>query len=110
MTESPWRRPESYLSLPPRVDVEHLHALAPEEFARMLRDHLLPRSPDERDRNAWLELWDVLSSSSQLADRAFDVLEEFLDRVEAALDAGSLPDWEAKRARRFRNQVEDAWE
>jgi hypothetical protein len=55
-------------------------------------------------------LWQALRQDAVLADRAYEVLELFLDVTETALGSGSLdPATDCRRARKFADQCEMAW-
>lgn len=84
-----------------------LHDLDDESFAALVRDNLLPGSDN---RAAWDQLWRLLRQDAELADRAYDLLEVWLDLVEDALTDGGLRVNELKRAQKFRTNLERAWE
>lgn len=101
--EQPWARVKNPTPIPDNVDVVMLEAMGDEEFAVLLRDNLIPRTPEIRA--AWDRLWDVLYDDDDLADRACDVLDDFADAARAFLQQG--PD-EAPmaRAKKFLVNVE----
>lgn len=111
MLERPWARIADPRPIPTDVDAELLGALGERDFAELLRDNLLPREPAVA-RADWEQLWQVLLDDDLLADRAFDVLEAFLDAAEdlkkkaAQAQADSA---ELKRATKFETNVQAAW-
>ncbi len=110
LLEQPWRRVKIPAALPEPLSVAALSGLAAEEFAVLLRDHLVPRNPAGVDRERWERLWAVLSRDDALSDRAFDVLEEFLDQVDRALRSDALDAHQRRRAQKFERFCDDAWQ
>lgn len=106
MLTTPWARPDRPEPIPDAVTPEALAAVDDERFARLIRDNLLVRQPDQRP--AWERLWAALSADDDLADQTMDVLENFLDTVEDAVRGGGLTEQQAKRAERFAGQCRDA--
>ena len=51
----------------------------------------------------------VLREDDQLADRTYNVLEQFLDTTEDALEGGGLDEAGTKRAEKFKQQCEMSW-
>jgi hypothetical protein len=109
LIEQPWSRVKNPVAIPPALDPAGLAALPDEEFARLVRDHLVPRQPAGEERRLWERLWGLLGRDERLADRTFDVLEDFLDGVEAVLDSGQLDEHQQARAEKFRRFCDDAW-
>lgn len=102
----PWARVKTPMPLP-RLDYPVLAALNDEQFATLLRDHLIPRAGV--NPGAFRTLWALLASAGGLADRTADQLEQFLDQVDA-LDATALDDTTARRVAKFARQVEQAYD
>jgi hypothetical protein len=109
LLERPWDRVKTPTAIPASLTAETLEGLPAEEFARLLRDHLVPREATGPGRQRWQEMWNLLSRDDDLAERAFDVLEEFLDQVEEALEDKSLDEHQRKRAQKFARFCDDAW-
>lgn len=109
LIEQPWARVNDPVAIPLPTTVATLTSLDDVGFAQLLRDHLVPREPAGTARTRWETLWQVLTSDDALADRAFDVLEEFLDDVDDALSAVELDERSRKRMTKFRRFCDDAW-
>lgn len=109
LIERPWERVKDPTRIPPALSVEMLSAMPAGDFAQLIRDHLLPRQPRGEERERWERLWTLLGTSDELGERAFDVLDEFLDAVEHALEAGALDEQAQRRAQKFSGSCRDAW-
>jgi hypothetical protein len=109
LLEQPWMRAKEPAAIPDPPDRESLLALTPEQYARLLRDNLVPREPTGPVRERWEQLWRTVTRSERLAERTSDVLEDFLDATEEALTSGDLDDAQRKRAQKFRRFCGDAW-
>ena len=109
MIEQPWTRVRVLPPLPEPLTAQALRSLEQEEFAQLLRTLLIPRDSTPAARQDWTLWWQVMSGHDDLVDRAFDVLEDFLDVTAAAIEDGELEQAQAKRARAFVNRCEDAW-
>mgnify|MGYP005815093297 CR=1 FL=1 len=107
--EQPWARVRDPALIPDPVTVTGLLSMGDEAFGELIRSHLTPREDQPGGRTRWTVLWAVLGRDDELADRAFDVLEEFIDRTQAAVRAGDLTDAENRRARMFVSRCQDAW-
>lgn len=79
------------------------------QFARLIQSHMVPRDGEPGGRTRWTKLWNLLLAHGELSERTFDVLEDFLDATESALDEGALEDAELARARKFRARCGEAW-
>lgn len=106
--EMPWARVRQPVAIPAPVNVGALLALPNDEFAFLLRCHLVPRDAQGPGKRAWSDLWGVLRADQDLSDRAFAVLNGFLDAVEDAESSAVLVAPEASRVKKFGNQVEMA--
>lgn len=106
--DRPWARIADPTPIPADVDAEVLGELGDQEFAELLRDNLLPREPAV-SRSDWEQLWQVLLGDDDLADRAFDLLEEFLEAVADVKAAAETDPLELKRATKFEINVQAAW-
>lgn len=107
MLNAPWARVKNPTPIPEGVDVVMLEEMDDKAFAELLRDNLLPRTPETRA--SWERLWDVLYDDDDLADRAGEVLDDFSDATENFLREDPGPDpTAAKRARKFLLLIEDA--
>lgn len=110
LLDQPWSRVKDPVPIPVPTDAQTLLGLGELDLARLLRDHLVPRQPVGGERTSWEALWRVLSADDELAERAFDVLEEFLGDVEDALQDESLDGHTRKRMEKFRRFCDDAWQ
>lgn len=108
--DQPWSRVKDPVPIPAPTTPETLHELSEQDLARLLRDHLVPRQPTGVERSRWESLWRVLSVDDDLAERAFDVLEDFLSDVEQALQDEGLDEHTRKRMEKFRRFCDDAWQ
>ncbi len=104
----PWLRVRNPLAIPDGLDSAELGGLEPEPFAQLVRSNLMPRQTSGPERTAWDQLWLTLRGDA-LAERTYDVLEEFLDQTQAALDAQTLDPEMERRARKFADQCQMAW-
>jgi len=110
LLDTPWARVKHPTPLPADFSAADFMELSDVEFAQLLRDNLAPRQPIGAVREAWGKFWVTLGSSEpELADRVFDVLEEFFEQTEEALGGGRLDDAQTKRARKFLRFCEEAW-
>jgi hypothetical protein len=110
--DTPWARPEVIEAIPEPVTSQVLAEMDEMRFARLIRDHLVPRQPAGPERHSWDTLWDLLREDDELADRTVDVLDDFLAAIDTALAAeGSqqLDERQTKRASKFARFCEDAW-
>lgn len=107
--ERPWTRVRTPVPIPAQVTTATLAQLGQAELAELIRSNFVPRTDGPNGRAAWEQLWALLKNDDELAGRAFDVLEDFLDITEDALEAGTLEDAEASRARKFKARCEEAW-
>lgn len=108
--DQPWSRVRDPVPIPVPTDARTLLDLDEQDLARVLRDHLVPRQPTGAERARWESLWRVLSADDDLAERAFDVLEEFLGDVDQALQREDLDEHTRKRMDKFRRFCDDAWQ
>lgn len=106
--ERPWARIADPTPIPEDVDAELLDEMDDQAFAELLRDNLLPRVAEVR-RVDWEQLWQVLREDDDLAERAFDVLEDFLDAIEDRKRSGQADEAELKRVRKFESAVKSGW-
>lgn len=110
LLEQPWARVKEPVAIPAPITVATLEALSEQDLAVLLRDHLVPRRPDGVERARWESLWRVLSADDGLAERCFDVLEQFLGDVDAVLADGDPDEHTRKRMEKFRRFCDDAWQ
>lgn len=107
--ERPWARVKQPKVIPREVSHDLVVSLPVEQLAALLRDHLLPSGPSGPEREAWDRFWSVLGEDDDLAERAFDVLEEFLDDTEDALEVTDDGDPQRKRMQKFALNAQNAW-
>jgi hypothetical protein len=107
--DQPWARTKVPTDIPAPLDDQTLAQQEDDQFAALIRDNLIPRTPDGQARQRWAELWELLSEEDDLAERTFDVLEEFLQSIDSAIGQGSLDEHQLKRAKKFRRLCEDGW-
>ena len=110
LLEQPWARVKEPVAIPTPTTVATLDELSEQDLAVLLRDHLVPRRPDGVERARWESLWRLLSADDALAERCFDVLEQFLGGVDAALADGQPDEHTRKRMEKFRRFCDDAWQ
>lgn len=108
LIDRPWARVKNPVPIPDPCTADSLAALDDMTFAELVRSHLVPRGQSTPDRRAWEGLWSLLRSD-QLADRTYDVLEDFLDTTEEAIGGGDLDSKEQARAEKFRMQCQHSW-
>lgn len=106
--DRPWARVAEIELIPSPLNGRALRELGGSQFAGLIRDHLVPRQPAAEARRQWEQLWDLLAGDDELAERALDVLEQFLDTTEAALH-GELDEHQTRRASKFLRFCDDAW-
>lgn len=109
LVDSPWVRIKNPLPIPDPCRGEDLAALDDVRFAELLRSQLVPRDQSPAGRKSWDQFWSLLREDPQLADRTYDVLDEFLDTTEDAINGGQLPPSERERAEKFRLQCQQSW-
>jgi len=110
LIERPWARVKQPTTIPAGTTHELVAAMPIEQLAALLRDHLLPSGSAGPERAAWDQFWEVLRGDDELADRAFDVLEEFLDQAEDALDTAEGDDPQRRRMQKFHLNAQNAWQ
>lgn len=110
LIEQPWTRVKQPTTIPAGTTRELVAAMPVGQLAALLRDHLLPSGSTGPERAAWDQFWEVLRGDDELADRAFDVLEEFLDQAEDALDTAEGDDPQRKRMQKFHLNTQNAWQ
>jgi hypothetical protein len=108
--EQPWARVKQPSTIPTPVTREVIAALPAAELAALVRDHLVPSGTTGPHRAAWDQFWGLLNDNDELAHRAFDVLEEFLDSTEDALDVADAGDAQRKRMQKFQLNAQNAWQ
>lgn len=108
LLEQPWARVKQPTVLPPALDRDLVAGLQDDQLAEVLRDHLVPSGGAGAERAVWDRFWAVLSADDDLAERAFEVLEDFLDQVEDALEAASAEHPQRKRMTKFQLNAENA--
>lgn len=110
LIERPWVRVKQPTTIPEGLTRELVAAMPVEQLKQMLRDHLLPSGPSGPDRVVWDQFWWLLQGHDELAERACDVLEEFLDATEDALEVAAADDPQRKRMTKFQASCEQAWQ
>lgn len=110
LIDSPWARVRNPVTVPGTLTVEDLAQMPDLQFAELIRSNLVPRDQSKQGRLTWDRLWVLLRGSDRLADRTYDVLEEFLDAADTAIDSGRLDEQQAKRAAKFTEQCRQSWE
>ncbi|ACZ32398.1 hypothetical protein Xcel_3399 (plasmid) [Xylanimonas cellulosilytica DSM 15894] len=106
----PWTRVRTPAPIPDPPTANHLAALEDVEFAELLRSNLVPGDPSKTTRELWDRLWAVLRADEDLTERTYNVLEEFRDLTEDALDGDELDDAGRKRAEKFLRNCESSWQ
>lgn len=109
LIDRPWARVRNPIPIPEKWAPADLLTLELGEFAELIRSQLLVRDQSVRGRREWERLWTELRENEQLAERSYDVLEEFLDTTQLALTQGGLEADEHSRATKFEEQCRQAW-
>ena len=86
LIDSPWSRLRKPPTIPTGFTAQALNDLDDLAFAELIQAQLVPRDQDVQGRRLWDRFWKVLREDDQLADRTYNVLEQFLDTTEDALD------------------------
>ena len=107
--ERPWARQKNPQPILRSKEPAKWAGLDDELFLRVIRDNLFPRD-ETGGRDRWKAMWGLLAARDELADRAYDALERLMDATEADLDSGGLTEVEAKRARRYLDDLNKSWE
>jgi hypothetical protein len=110
LIDSPWSRLRNPAPIPTGFTARTLIDLDDLGFAQLIQAHLVPRDQDPQGRRLWERFWRVLREDDRLADRTYDVLEQFLSTTEAAIEDGNLDDAGTKRAEKFTQQCEMSWQ
>lgn len=97
---APWDRQDP-ATIPAPCTATTLRLLTEEEYGAVVRSNLVPGA----DRYAFEELWTLIAFNDDLAERCFDVLEDWLESAGDALQT----DPDAPRAKKFRRMCDDAW-
>lgn len=110
LIEHPWTRVRDPRPIP--THLTKLPELNDVEFAELIRSNLNPRTSSKRSAEyiAWNQLWEALRADDGLAERTYDVLEEFEEQTEVALDQGDLDDAGRKRAEKFLRACGAMWQ
>lgn len=108
LVDQPWVRVKQPTVLPLAPDRDLVADLPSDQLAAMLRDHLIPSGAAGSERAVWDRFWAVLHAHDDLAERAFDVLEDFLDQVEDALEAAGPEHPQRRRMQKFQLNAENA--
>ena len=109
LIDRPWTRVRKPVPIPEVYTVTDLQQMADVAFAELVRSHLVPRDQSPAGREAWDRFWKTLRENDQLANRTYDVLDDFLDTTEDALSSGDLDDAGTTRATKFQQQCEMSW-
>lgn len=104
----PWERVRSPRALPPDTAPEALQELDEADYAVLLRDHVIPRAQDRVYRRQWDQFWQAVGEDDELAERALDILEGFVDQAREDLDGDELTDHQRKRAKSYSRYFQDA--
>lgn len=93
----PWVRIKEPLGIPGEVTASWIRLLSDEEFGLLLASNLLPKD----DVAAFRTLWALIAYNDDLAQRAFDQMEVWLDACE--------DNPEAPRAKKFYSLLDTMW-
>lgn len=110
LIDRPWERVRQPAELPAPISPGDLLEMPDETFAHLIRSQLVPREHSGPGRRAWAHFWDVLRGEDELADRVYDILDDYLDATEDALGRGELDERGTARARKFLLQCRQAWD
>ncbi|GEM_PF-6726270 len=95
----PWSAFADLVIPAPAPLTEWLRELPDAEFEQLVRSNLIRHDDSPLGRTTWANLWRTIALAGDLADRAADALEHWLDQVEEHL-ATNPDDAEAKDFRR----------
>lgn len=109
LIDQPWSRISNPTPIPSDMNDEVIWMLDDLSFAELIRSQLVPQDQTLAGRNRWSNFWGILRFDSDLADRTYNVLEDFIDDTEASLQDGGLDDGAHKRARKFLLLCDSAW-
>ena len=109
LIDSPWSRVRQPPPLPANPTAQALSPLDDLAFAELIQAHLMPRDQEPQGRQRWERFWSVLRNDEELTSRTYDVLEEFLETTEDALEGGALDEAGTKRAEKFTVHCEGGW-
>lgn len=109
MSDQPWARVRNPVAIPDPCTGAALMVMDQQVFAELIRSNLLPRGQDPASRRLWERLWLELRTQA-LSDRTYDVLEDFLNRTETAMNSGTLDRAQHERAAKFCTQLDGAWD
>lgn len=103
-TPQPWSRITDRTPMPTPLTEEAIQRLDQGTFRQLVRDHLMPYDDSDPARGRWQTLWRHLRSAT-LQERTLNVLEDYLDQVNAYLqeDPGD------RRALQFQKRCEGFW-
>lgn len=101
MPEAPWDRITQPFSIPDPCTAVPLRLLEDRDFAQLLRSHLVPRS----DRALFQQLWIVVAFNDDLTERAFDILDGWMDAADDHVETAR----EGDRSHKFRTFCDGAW-
>ncbi|MFE5309812.1 hypothetical protein [Isoptericola sp. NPDC056605] len=107
--DAPWTRVRTPVAVPKDPTPAALLALSDVDLAELLRSHLVPRDQSKAGRDAWDKLWLAVRADDKLADRAYDILEEFLNATQDALERDEVPEAQKKRAAKFIELCQQSW-
>lgn len=110
LIDQPWTRVRNPVPIPEKLNAEILAALSDTDFAGLVRSNLNPADPSKAARNAWNRLWETLRADDDLADRTYDILEDFQDLTEDALAGDELDEPGRKRAEKFLRACQLSWQ
>lgn len=109
LIERPWTRVKDPVPIPAGDLKAALATMDDLSLAELIRSHLVPRDTEPSGRTRWHQLWTEIDQDTALADRTFDVLEQFLDASEAATADSELDTAQRQRAQKFHRFCNDAW-
>lgn len=103
-TNTPWAPVHQAFPIPGTVTA--VRRLPDDEFTELVATNLVTR----QDVPGWNRLWAQLSADDDLRERAYNVLEDLLDRTGAAIESRTLDDKDFSRAKKFRTQLNQSWD
>jgi len=98
---APWND-QPHTPIPDPLNALRLRLLTLDELETVLHSNLVPQGGNKAQ---FFALWILLSFNNDLAERAFDILEAWLDQI----DALPADDPQQEQAKRFKGRCEDAW-
>lgn len=110
LIDRPWTRVRNPVAIPTQYTATDLREKPDIDFAELVRSQLVPREQTRGGKRTWEKLWETIRQDEALTDRTYDILEQFLDTTEAALEGDDLEPEQRKRATKFAELCRHGWQ